>query len=69
MENRHNHFFNDVERLFDQIHKKGGLEKANKKLLIDTCKNIYIFYKGRKEYELQNDLKELYNQYIERINN
>ena len=62
-------FFNDVERLFDQIHKKGGLEKANKTLLIDTCKKLYIFYKGRKEYELQNDLKELYNQYIERIDN
>ena len=62
-------FFNDVERLFDQIHKKGGLEKANKTLLIDTCKKLYIFYKGRKEYELRNNLKELYNQYIERINN
>ena len=52
-------FFNDIERLFDQIHKKGGLENANKTPLIDTCKNIYIFYKGRKEYELQNDLKRI----------
>ena len=45
MENRQNHFFNDVERLFDKIHKKGGLEKENKHYWLILVKKLHILQK------------------------
>ena len=56
--------FEDVNKLYDDVYKNDGLEKAKVTVLKEICKKLDIFINGKTVAELRNELKESYNAYI-----
>ena len=39
--------FEDVDKLYDDVYKNNGLEKAKVTILKEICKKLNIFFKGK----------------------
>ena len=59
-------YFEDVEKLFDEINKGGGLEKENKTTLVNICKKLHILFKNKSASFLRMELQESYDLYAGR---